>query len=128
MTFSHVVEDTVENIGYAFSSGCVAGGAFYFASGCLYNPKGKRLIGALKHVRDRTTLFGGSIAMWSFIFNFSRGSLGYFRQKDDKWNACFGGFMSGFISHARGSFSLGLYQGLQYGTLFYILFSISGRG
>ena len=112
ITFKYVIDDTVENIGYAFSSGCVAGGCFYFASGYLYNPKGKRLLGGLKHVRDRATLFGGSIAMWSFVFNFSRGMLSYFRQKDDKWNATFGGFASGFISHARGSLSLGIYQGL----------------
>ena len=108
ITLNSVIHDTVENIGFAFTTGCLAGGCYYLATGMMYHPKGKRLMGALKHARDRTTLFGGSIAMWSALFNGSRGGLAFLRQKDDKWNPTFGGFFAGFMAHARGSMSLGI--------------------
>ena len=63
----------------------------------------------LVHIRERAPLFGGSIALWSMLFNFSKGSLMYMRQEDDIYNSMFGGFMAGLLAHLRGSLSLGLY-------------------
>ena len=51
----------------------------YFSIGCRYAPKGKRLIGGLIHSRDRATHFGGTIAIWSFLFNSTRGLISYYR-------------------------------------------------
>ena len=100
----------------------------YLCVGAAYAPRGKRLRFALNHARDRTTLFGGSIAMWSFLFNSTRLGLQYVRQVDDKWNATFGGFSAGVIAHLRSSLRLGIYQGLQYGTLFYVIYGLSEKG
>ena len=50
----------------------MAGGIAYLFIGATYAPRGKRIKFALAHARDRTTLFGGSIAMWSFLFNSTR--------------------------------------------------------
>ena len=92
------------------------------------SPRGKRILGGIKNVRDRATLFGGSIAMWSFIFNTSRGLISYCRQSDDKYSAAGGGFAAGVASNIRGGLSLGIKQGSQYAAMFYFIYSISERG
>ena len=66
--------------------------------------------------------------MWSFVFNSSRGILSLMRQEDDKWSACFGGFMSGVIVNARASLSHGVSQGLQFAFMFYVIFGLSEAG
>ena len=67
-------------MGYSFSAGCMASGIVYFGMGCFYSPRGlRRIFAGLCHARDRTTAFGGSIAMWSFLFNSSRGMMAYIR-------------------------------------------------
>ena len=77
--FRGVVKETVIQCGGAFSVGVLVGGIFYFGSGCWLSPRGKRFMGGLCHVRDRATLLGGSVAMWSFVFNAARGSLCLYR-------------------------------------------------
>ena len=122
-----VCKETVEGVGNAFSCGCIAGCVIYFASGCYLSPRGKRLLGGVKNVRDRAALFGGSIAMWSFIFNASRGLISYYRQADDKWSASFGGFVAGVLANMRGSLLLGVQQGGQYALMFYVIFGLSEK-
>ena len=78
--FKSVIKDTIDGVGFAFSSGCMAGGIIYFGIGCFHSPRGlRRIYGGICHARDRTTKFGGSIAMWSFLFNSANGSLAYIR-------------------------------------------------
>ena len=80
VSFDSQLHETIEGVGYAFSSGCMASGIMYFALGCYYSPRGfRRIYGGLCHARDRTTAFGGSIAMWSFLFNSSKGMMAYAR-------------------------------------------------
>ena len=123
-----VIYETIEGTGNAFASGVTAGCFIYFASGCYLSPRGKRLMGGIKNVRDRATLFGGSIAMWSAMFNVSRGLCSYYRQADDKYSASFGGFMSGVLSNIRGSLWLGINQGAQFAFMFYFIFGLSEKG
>ena len=74
-----VVADTLDGVGFAFSSGCMMGGMIYFGIGCFHSPSRRRIYGGLCHVRDRASKFGGSVAMWSFLFNSANGSLAYIR-------------------------------------------------
>ena len=74
-----VLNESVNNIGMSFATGCVVGTIYYFSYGCIIAPKGQRIITALKQIRDRSTLLGGSIALWSGTFTFSKGMLGYVR-------------------------------------------------
>ena len=74
-----VLNESVNNIGMSFATGCVCGTIYYFSYGCIIAPKGQRIITALKQIRDRSTLLGGSIALWSGTFTFSKGMLGYVR-------------------------------------------------
>ena len=83
---------------------------------------------ALKHVRDRATLLGGGIALWSFIFHSCRGTLTWARGKEDPYNAATGGFMVGLISNYRVGLSYGLNEGVKIGLLCYFLYSLSDRG
>ena len=106
--FDGVVHEVIEGVGNAFAAGVVAGGFLYFGTGMYLSPRGKRIMGGIKNVRDRATLFGGSIAMWSFVFNTSRGLISYLRQIDDKWSAAGGGFAAGVASNIRGGLSLGI--------------------
>ena len=107
-TLAKLSAETAENVGSAFAVGTLAGCLIYSAIGAVHAPRGRRIMTALCHTRDRAPLFGGSIAMWSFLFGATRSSLIYLRQKDDKWNAAFGGFAAGIAANIRGSIALGI--------------------
>ena len=83
---------------------------------------------ALLHVRDRATLLGGSVALWATIFHFSRGSITYWRQKEDPLNASLGGFLVGMVSHSRGGLYHGMTEGFKVGGLCYGMYAMSERG
>ena len=127
LTPYNVAKDVVYQCGGAFSVGTLMGTIWYFTNGYILSPKGQKLMGGLIHTRNRATALGGSVAMWSFCFNMSRGMLSYYRQKDDKWSACFGGFMSGVIVNARASLYFGISQGAQFAAMFYFIFSLSEK-
>ena len=92
----------------SFATGCMCGTIYYFSYGCFIAPKEQRMITALKQIRDRSTNLGGSIALWSGTFTFSKGILSYIRQKDDRYNPTFGGFITGLLSYVRANLTQGL--------------------
>ena len=110
--FEKVARKTIDECGTAFASGCFAGSIYYFGLGCYLSPKGQRITQGVKMIRDRSTLFAGSIALWSIVFNTSKGVLCLVRQKDDKWSATFGGFLTGLVMHMRGNIMHGVNQGI----------------
>ena len=126
--FAKVARKTIDECGTAFASGCFAGSIYYFGLGFYQAPRGQRVKSAVKLIRDRSTLFAGSIALWSIVFNTSKGVLSLARQKDDKWSATFGGFLTGLIMHMRGNMMHGFYQGIQFGFMFYTMYSIGDWG
>ena len=117
----------MHGVGGAFCVATTAGCFWYFGKGAYLSPRGSRLSGALCLVRDRATLFGGTIAIWSFLFNFSRGVTSYIRQADDKWSACIGGFTAGLFANIRGSLAMGFTQGLNYAFTLYVLYTLSEK-
>ena len=65
--------------------------------------------------------------MWSMTFNATKGVIHYYRQKEDRWTYTMGGFITGFVTHARASLQLGLVQGSQIGALFYLIGTMSEK-
>ena len=43
-----VLNESVNNIGMSFATGCVCGTIYYFSYGCVIAPKGQRIITAFK--------------------------------------------------------------------------------
>ena len=126
-TLSDVATESIGNCGTAFASGTFAGCVYYSGVGAYLAPKGQRIFFALKHVRDRATLLGGSIALWSAIFHTSKGGLTWARGKDDPYNASAGGFLVGLVSNYRVGLSNGIREGLRIGMLCYVIYTLSDR-
>lgn len=97
-----------DDVGYGFSIGCLGGGIIHFFQGLFYAPRKQRLISALRHVRDRSPYFGGSIALWCGTYALVCGGLKYQRQNDDLWNYTIAGSATGFVLNMRGSLSLAI--------------------
>ena len=103
VTVRELFIEGVDNCGHAFANACYVGACYYFVTGWWLGARGYRIKTAIKHCRDRITMFGGSVAMWSATFNVAKGTIHYVRQKDDRWTWTAGGFMTGFITHVRAS-------------------------
>ena len=121
VTIRWLVNEGLDNCGHAFSCACYAGACYYFVTGLWLGARGYRLKTAINHCRDRTLKFGGSVAIWSCTFNVAKGVIHYTRQKEDRWTWTAGGFFTGFITHVRASFYLGMVQGTQIAALFYFV-------
>ena len=103
VTVSELVEEGLEYVGHSFSVGCICGAMYYFTQGAYLGVRGKRIMTGFLHCRDRTTYFAGSVAMWSMVFNISKGTVHYIRQKDDRYTFAAGGALTGFLTHVRAS-------------------------
>ena len=44
----NVLNESINNIGMSFATGCMCGTIYYFSYGCIIAPKGQRMITALK--------------------------------------------------------------------------------
>ena len=119
--FRMVTQEILERVGQVFSIGCLSGSAYYFASGMVQAPKGQRVRQSLVNVRDRTTYFAGSMAIWCLLFDSCRYSLMVMRGKEDKWNSVAGGFVTSVLMHIRSNFRAGLQQGW-YTAMFILVF------
>ena len=79
VTVRELFLEGVDNMGHAFASACLAGTFYYFMTGMWLGARGQRIKTAINHCRDRTTAFGGSVAMWSATFNIAKGTIHYTR-------------------------------------------------
>ena len=95
------MNESINDIGMAFATGCIWGTIYNFSYGCIKASKGWNIITAFKLIRDRSSHLGGCIALWNGIFLFSNGILCYKRQKEDRYNLIFGWFITGLLSIAN---------------------------
>jgi len=91
----------VDDVGGAFSMGCVGGGIFHIIKGSLNAPKGSRLIGGISAMQARSPILGGQFAVWGGLFACCDCSLTAIRQKEDPWNSIISGAATGGILAAR---------------------------
>lgn len=91
----------VDDVGGAFSMGCVGGGMFHIIRGSMNAPKGQRLMGGISAVKARSPILGGQFAVWGGLFACCDCSLTAIRQKEDPWNSIISGAATGGILAAR---------------------------
>jgi len=91
----------VDDVGGAFSMGCVGGGIFHIIRGSMNAPKGQRLMGGISAMKARSPILGGQFAVWGGLFACCDCSLTAIRQKEDPWNSIISGAATGGILAAR---------------------------
>lgn len=91
----------VDDVGGAFSMGCVGGGIFHLIKGSLNAPKGSRFNGGISAMQARSPILGGQFAVWGLLFACCDCSLTAIRQKEDPWNSIISGAATGGILAAR---------------------------
>lgn len=91
----------VDDIGGAFSMGCVGGGLFNVIKGSWQAPSGSRMIGAANACAARAPILGGQFAVWGGLFACCDCSLTAIRQKEDPWNSILSGAATGGVLAAR---------------------------
>jgi hypothetical protein len=64
-----------EDVGHGFAIGSAGSLPFYFAIGAINAPRKTRFMSGLRHIRDRSPIFGGSVALWCGIFALTSGGL-----------------------------------------------------
>mmetsp|Transcript_30522 Transcript_30522/g.5511 ORF Transcript_30522/g.5511 Transcript_30522/m.5511 type:complete len:95 (-) Transcript_30522:272-556(-) len=94
----------MDDLGGAFSMGCVGGGLFYFLKGFYNAPSRERLRGAMTAVKIRAPILGGSFAMWGGIFASCDCGFLFLRQNDSPTNAVGAGFLTGGILAVRSGY------------------------
>ena len=57
----------VDDLGGAFSMGCVAGCFIHFIRGCWYSPRKERLFGGILMMKKRAPVLGGSFVCYIYI-------------------------------------------------------------
>ncbi len=91
----------VDDIGGAFSMGCVGGGVFHLIRGSWNAPSNARMVGALNAISARSPILGGQFAVWGGLFACCDCSLTAIRQKEDPWNSIVSGAVTGGVLAAR---------------------------
>ena len=91
----------VDDIGGAFSMGCVGGGAFHLIRGSWNAPSNSRMVGALNAISARSPILGGQFAVWGGLFACCDCSLTAVRKKEDPWNSIVSGAVTGGVLAAR---------------------------
>lgn len=91
----------VDDVGGAFSIGCIGGGGWHLIKGARMAPKGARLAGSISAVQARSPVLGGQFAVWGGLFACCDCSLTALRQKEDPWNSIVSGAATGGMLAAR---------------------------
>jgi import inner membrane translocase subunit TIM17 len=91
----------VDDIGGAFSMGCIGGGVWHTVKGARMAPAGARFAGSLSAVTARSPVLGGQFAVWGGVFACCDCTLTAVRQKEDPWNSIVSGAATGGILAAR---------------------------
>ncbi len=91
----------IDDIGGAFSMGCVCGGAFHLIRGSWNAPTNARMVGALNAISARSPILGGQFAVWGGLFACCDCSLTAIRKKEDPWNSIVSGAITGGVLAAR---------------------------
>lgn len=91
----------VDDVGGAFSMGCVGGGVFHIIRGSWNAPSNSRMIGALNACTARAPILGGQFAVWGGLFACCDCSLTAVRKKEDPWNSIVSGAVTGGVLAAR---------------------------
>mmetsp|Transcript_11084 Transcript_11084/g.16324 ORF Transcript_11084/g.16324 Transcript_11084/m.16324 type:complete len:181 (+) Transcript_11084:1058-1600(+) len=92
----------LDDIGGAFAMGLIGGGAWNFAKGLRFAPKGERYQTALRSMCKRGPIAGGNFAAWGGLFATFDCALRKVRGKEDLWNSVIAGGAAGGILQIRG--------------------------
>jgi import inner membrane translocase subunit TIM17 len=111
----------MDDLGGAFSMGCVGGSIFYFFKGFYNAPSRERFKGALTAIKNRAPILGGSFALWGGIFSTFDCSFIYFRQQESPINAILAGFLTGGLLAIRAGFQIAWRNALAGGVILSII-------
>ncbi len=96
-----VIDRIVDDLGSAFSMGCVGGSVWHFFKGMRHSPKGYRLSGGYSAVTLRAPVVGSNFAVWGGLFAVFDCSITHLRGKEDPINAIASGAATGGLLAAR---------------------------
>ncbi|KAF9592513.1 hypothetical protein IFM89_015207 [Coptis chinensis] len=91
----------LDDLGGAFSMGCVGGSVFHFIKGAKNSPIGDRLSGGFQTARMSAPRTGGSFAVWGGLFSCFDCTMVYLRNKEDPWNSIVAGAATGGFLQMR---------------------------
>jgi len=91
----------IDDVGGAFSLGCIGGGIWHSIKGARVAPKGARLAGSLSSIQARAPVLGGQFAVWGGLFASCDCTLTSIRQKEDPWNSIISGAVTGGLLASR---------------------------
>lgn len=111
----------MDDLGGAFSMGCVGGGLFYFFKGFYNAPSRERMRGAMTAVKIRAPILGGSFAMWGGIFASCDCGILFARQDDSPMNAVAAGALTGGILAIRSGYQIAWRNALAGGIILGII-------
>lgn len=91
----------VDDVGAAFSMGCIGGGVWHGIKGARLAPPRARMLGSVSAIAARSPVLGGQFAVWGGLFACCDCTFTALRQKEDPWNSIASGFFTGGILAAR---------------------------
>lgn len=114
-----------EDLGGAFSMGCIGGFITNFFKGMKYSTKAEMLSSGMLFARRAAPSLGTSFAVWGGTFSCFDCLMAKLRGKEDHWNAIFSGSATGGLLAIRGGLRTSLKSALVGGVLLTIIESVS---
>jgi len=94
----------LDDLGSAFSMGCLGGSVWHGVRGMKNSPRGARLRGGYNTIISRAPTLGGNFAVWGGLFSGYDCGLIHLRGKEDPWNAIAAGALTGGTLAARAGY------------------------
>lgn len=115
-----------EDLGGAFSMGCIGGFVTSFFKGMKYSStKMEMFSSGMLFARRTAPSLGTSFALWGGTFSCFDCLMAKLRGKEDHWNAIFSGTATGGLLAARGGFKTSLKSAMVGGILLTIIEAVS---
>ncbi|OII71412.1 mitochondrial import inner membrane translocase subunit TIM17 [Cryptosporidium ubiquitum] len=115
-----------EDLGGAFSMGCIGGFVTNFFKGMKYSStKMEMLSSGMLFARRAAPSLGTSFALWGGTFSCFDCLMAKLRGKEDHWNAIFSGTATGGLLAIRGGLKTSLKSAMVGGILLTIIESVS---
>jgi import inner membrane translocase subunit TIM17 len=121
LTLLLLPDRVLDDLGSAFSMGCVGSFVWYAVKGAKNSPRGARVRGAYGNIVLRSPTLGGNFAVWGGLFSSYDCCLNKLRGKEDPINAIAAGALTGGTLAARAGMKAIAKNGLIGGVLLAII-------
>ena len=106
-----------EDLGTGFMIGAFGGSIFYFFGGIWNSPKGQKIRGGIGNIRNRSTILGGSFALWGGCFSAVDCALIYVNGGEQFMNPIIAGAVTGFVLAIRSGMTNAIKNGVIGGAI-----------